>query len=63
MILNKKYFGRKPDLSHLKVFANIAYVHLPDEKQRNLDPKSEKMILVSYSFEQKGYKCFNPATR
>ena len=39
------------------------YVHNYDEKRQNLDPKSEKCILIGYSSEQKGYKCFNPSTR
>ena len=25
------YFGRKPNLQHLRVFGRIAYVHVPDE--------------------------------
>ena len=54
------YFGRKLNLRHLRVFESIAYVHVPDEKQRKLDPKSEKCVLVGYSNEQKGYKCYNP---
>ena len=38
-------------------------MHIPNEKRQNLDPKSEKCILVGYSLAQKGYKCFNPSTR
>ena len=38
-------------------------MHIPDEKWQNLDPKSEKCILVGYSLEKKGYKCFNPSTQ
>ena len=26
------YFGRKPNVAHLRIFGNIAYVHVPDEK-------------------------------
>ena len=37
-------------------------MHVLDEKQRKLDPKSEKCILVGYSDEQKEYKCFSPRT-
>ena len=33
--------------------------HVPDEKRRKLDMKSEKCILVGDSQEQKGYKCYN----
>ena len=50
-------------MSHLKVFGCIAYVHVPDELHRKLDPKAEKCIFVGYSLEQKGYRCYNPITR
>ena len=59
----EKYVGRKPDLAHVRVFGSIAYVHIPDKQRQKLDPKSEKCILMGYSLEQKGYKCFNPSTR
>ena len=56
-------FGRKPNLLHLRVFGSIAYVHVPKEKQRKLDAKAEKCILVGYVDEQKGYKYYNPRTK
>ena len=40
------YFGRKPNLRHLRVFGSIAYVYVPNEKRSKLDPKSEKCVLV-----------------
>ena len=51
---HERYFGKKPDLSHSRIFGLIAYVHIPDEKRQKLDPKSEKCILVGYSLEQNG---------
>ena len=45
------------------MFGSIAYVHVPKEKRRKLDAKAEKCILVGYSDEQKGYKCYNPRTK
>ena len=59
----EKYTGKKPDVSHLKVFGCIAYVHVPNELRTKLDPKAEKCIFIGYSLEQKGYRCYNPATR
>ena len=38
-------------------------MHGPDEKRRKLDQKYEKCILVGYSQEQKGYKCYNSQTK
>ena len=54
------YFGKKPNLAHLRVFGSIAYVHVPKEKRKKLDATVEKCILVSYLDKQKGYKCYNP---
>jgi hypothetical protein len=63
MTPEEKYSGRKPDLSHLKVFGCIAYVHVLDELRTKLDPKAEKCVFIGYSLEQKGYRCYNPITR
>ena len=59
----EKYTGTKPDLSHMKVFGCIAYVHVPDEMRTKLDPKAKKCVSIGYSLEKKGYKCYNPTTR
>ena len=56
-------FRNKAKLATLRVFSSIAYVHVPKEKRRKLDAKAEKFILVGYSDEQKGYKCYNPRTK
>ena len=60
---HEKFFGKKPDLSHLRIFNSAVYVHIPDEKRQKLNPKSEKCIIVGYSPEQKAYKYYNPSTR
>ena len=62
MTCEEKYMGIKPDISHLKVFGCIAYVHIPDERRTKLDPKAEKCIFIGYSLQQKGYCCYNPST-
>jgi hypothetical protein len=63
MTLEEKFTGKKPNVSHLKMFGCIAYVHVPDEKRSKLDPKVDKCIFIGYSLEQKGYRCFKPSTR
>jgi len=63
MTLEEKFTSKKPDVSHLRMFGCIAYVHVPDEKRSKLDPKAEKYIFIGYSLEQKWYRCFNPSTR
>jgi hypothetical protein len=46
----------KPDVSHIRVFGSIAWAHIPDEKRKALQPKSEKCIFVGYSEDVKGYR-------
>ena len=59
----EKYVGKKPDLSHLKLFGCRTYVHVPDELRTKLDPKAEKCVFIGYYLEQKGYRGYNPLTR
>ncbi|CAJ2657878.1 unnamed protein product [Trifolium pratense] len=54
--------GRKPGISHLRVFGSIAHAHIPDEKRSKLDDKSEKYIFIGYDANSKGYKLYNPDT-
>ena len=55
--------GKKPSLSHMRVFGCDAYVHVPNEKRTKLDSKSEKCIFIGYKGGLKGYKLWNPVTR
>jgi hypothetical protein len=36
----------KPDISHFHVFGSKAWAHIPDEKRKTLQPKSDKCILL-----------------
>ena len=59
----EKLYKQRLDLSHLKVFGSIAYVHIPVEKRRKLDPKAEKCVFIGYAQDRKGYKCYNPSIK
>jgi hypothetical protein len=50
----------KPDVSHFRVFGSIAWAHIPHEKRKALQPKSEKCIFVGYSEDVKGYRILQP---
>jgi hypothetical protein len=47
----EKFTGKKPDVSHFRVFGSIAYVHVLDKKRSKLDPKAKKCIFIGYSSE------------
>ena len=49
-------------IAHPDIQRDRIHAHTQREVQK-LDPKSEKCILIGYSLEQKGYKCYNPSTR
>ena len=55
--------GKKPSLTHLKVFGCDAYVHVPKENMSKLDKKAEKCIFIGYKDGLKGYKLWNPETK
>ena len=56
------WFGRKPDVSNLRVFRCLSYVHVPDSQRLKLDPKSYKAIFVGYPEGTKGYKLYDIKT-
>ena len=51
MTPEERYTSRKPDISHLKIFCCITYVHVPYELRSKLDPKAEKCIFIGYSLQ------------
>ena len=51
--------GKKPSLTHLKVFICEAYVHVPKENRSKLDKKAEKCICIGYKYGIKGCKLWN----
>lgn len=58
------WFGRKPDVSHLRVFGSAAFVHNHDPKRKKFDARSRKGIFVGYDTNtDKVVKVYDPETR
>ena len=55
----ERWFGKKPNVSNLKVFGSVCFVHTPDHLRKKLDPKSHKAIFVTHPLESKGYKVYD----
>ena len=53
----------KLDVSHFHVFCSEAWAHIPGEKHKSLEPKSEKCIFVGYSKYAKGYRLIQPNSK
>lgn len=55
--------GRKPSVSHLRVFGSTVFVHQHHPRQGKLDSHSTECILLSFDIRAKGYRCYEPGTR
>ena len=52
-----------PDVSHIRVWGCVAYVHIQKDKQSSLGPHMEKCIFIGYADGYKGWKFYNPQTK
>jgi len=55
--------GKKPDVSHLRVWGCVAYVHVQRDKRSKLGSHMEKCIFIGYPPGYKGWKFYNPETK
>ena len=51
----EKFFGKPPDLNHLKVFGCKAFAFVEKEKRKKSDSRAEAGILLGYSSNSKTY--------
>jgi hypothetical protein len=55
--------GRKPDLSHLRVFGCVAYAQLARKQRGKLDNTSIRRIFVGYTPTSRQYRVYDPTIR
>lgn len=55
------WFLQKPNISKIRVFGCKAYVHIPQEKRKKFDAKSEENVMVGYA--PNGYRLWNFRTK
>ena len=53
------WFGKKPDLRHLRVFGCAVYAHIPDGSRRKLEKKAEKFRFIGYTETTGNYKVWD----
>src|SRR4051812_32262179 len=54
------WFGKKPNLPHLRVIGNAAYIHLPKEKRVKVDFHSQECRLVGYGGAKNQFRVWDP---
>jgi hypothetical protein len=57
------WIGKKPSLTHLRVFGCESCVHAPKENKSKLDKKVEKCIFIGFKDDLKGYNIWNLETK
>jgi transposase InsO family protein len=54
------FTGKKPEISHLRIFGCPVFIHVPKEKRTKLEPSGKKGTFVGYSETSKAYKIYIP---
>ena len=55
----KLWFGKKPDVSHLRIFGTRAFVLVPDVGRKKFDARAREGILVGYGKSSKIFRVFD----
>jgi transposase InsO family protein len=56
------FTGKKPSISHLRVFGSPVFAHIPKVSRSKLAPRSEQCVLLSFDYATRAYKCYRPST-
>jgi hypothetical protein len=51
---------KKPTVSCFRIFGCDAFAAIPKEKRKKLDPKSQKLVMLGYDLNKKGYRLWDP---
>jgi hypothetical protein len=54
------FTGKKPEVSHLKIFGCPVFIHIPKEKRNKLEPSGKKGIFVGYCEVSKAFRIYIP---
>ena len=58
-----KYRGIQPDISNLRIFGCLAYVHIPKEHRNKLDSKTQRCLFLGFGSETKAYRLYDQIRR
>ena len=57
----EKWNGRKPNVSHLKIFGSVVFVKTT-RRLSKLEDRSKCMVFTGYEVGSKAYRCLDPTT-
>ena len=56
--LEEAFFGKKPDISHLKIFGSPVYIHVTKDSRKKLELTTEVGIFVGYTETPHNYRVY-----
>jgi hypothetical protein len=54
----ESFTGKKPDVSHFKIFGSFVYVHVTKDARKKLEPTAEVGIFVGYTETPHNYRVY-----
>ena len=61
--LEEEFSGKKPDISHLRIFGSLVYIHVTKDARKKLEPTAEVGIFVGYNDTPHNYRVYFPDSR
>jgi hypothetical protein len=52
------FTGKKPEVSHLKIFACLVFIHILKEKRNKMEPLGKKGVFVGYCEVSKAFRIY-----
>ena len=59
----ESFTGKKPKVSHFRIFGCLTYSHVPSEKRTNFEPTADRGIFMGYDKTSKGFHIYLPSQR
>ncbi len=63
MITPNAFYGRKPIVSHFRVFRGIVYFHVSKDRKKKLEPTTELGVFVGYTETTNNYYVYLPSLK
>ena len=59
----ESFTGKKPEVSHFRIFGCLPYSHVPSEKRTKFEPTAKRGIFVGYDETSKAFRIYLPSQR
>ena len=61
--LEESFTGKKPEVSHFRIFGCLTYSHVPSEKRTKFEPTTERGIFVGYDETSNAFRIYLSSKR